>query len=272
MAIEIFSGDAVVNNINIHYYRTGGDKPPVVLAHGITDNGLCWTRLAEVLAENYDVVMFDARGHGLSEQNPADFTIQSHAADLAGLIEALGLEQPVLIGHSMGAANTALTAATYPDLARGIILEDPPWGDELLTAERETTIKDWREGIIERKSQTLAEIINTGKKENPRWAVVNWEAWAEAKHQVNPDVLEWGRSEMPFTGWREIVPQITCPILLITGDPALGAAIKPETVQEVAALSDRVEVAPLDHVGHNIRRENFEEYVSVIGTFLRRVF
>jgi len=271
MTLEIFSGDATVNNINLHYYRTGGDKPPIVLAHGITDNGLCWTRLAEVLVQPYEAVMYDARGHGLSEQNPPDFTIQSHAADLAGLIKALELEQPVIIGHSMGAANTALAAATFPDLARGIILEDPPWGDEFLVAERETTIKDWRERIIERKSQTLAEIINTGKQENPRWVVANWEAWAEAKHQVNPDVLAWIRSA-PFTSWRDIVPQIMCPILLITGDPELGAAVKPETVQKVAALSDRIEVAPIDHVGHNIRRENFEEYVSVIGTFLRRVF
>jgi pimeloyl-ACP methyl ester carboxylesterase len=243
-----------------------------VLAHGITDNGLCWSRLAEVLAQNYEVVMFDARGHGLSEANPPEFTVQSHAVDLAGLIDALDLEQPVIIGHSMGAADTAMAAAAYADLVRGIILEDPPWGNEFLAAEREATIEDWRKGIVERKSQTLEEIINAGKDENPRWTVVNWEAWAEAKLQVNPDVLEWIRPETPFTSWREIVPQITCPILLITGDPELGAVVKPETVQEVTALSDRVEVVSIDHVGHSIRREKFEEYVSVIGKFLRCVF
>jgi N-formylmaleamate deformylase len=270
--LKLVSEEVAINGVKIHYYRTGGDKPPIVMAHGITDNGLCWIPLAEVLAENYDVVMFDARGHGLSEPNPPDFTIQSHVADLAGLIEMLELEQPVIIGHSMGAGNTAQTAATYPDLARAIILEDPPWGAEAPNAEREAAIDDWRAGIIEQKSQTLAEIINTGKEQNPRWATVNWEAWAEAKHQVNPDVLNWGRSKTFFTGWQEFVPQITCPILLITGDPELGSIVKPETVQKIVALSRQAEVAHVDAVGHSIRRENFEEYVSIIGTFLRRVF
>ena len=270
--LKLISGDITVNGIKIHYYRTGGDKPPIVLAHGITDNGLCWIPLAEVLAENYDVVMFDARGHGLSETNPPDFTIQSHAADLAGLIEKLDLEQPVIIGHSMGAGNTAQAAAAYPDLARAIILEDPPWGIEAPNANREAALDDWRAGIVEQKSQTLAEIINTGKEQNPRWAMVNWGAWAEAKHQVNPDVLNWGRSKTFFTGWQEFVSQIKCPILLITGDPELGAIVKPEIAQTVVDLSDRVEVAHIDGVGHSIRREDFEEYVSLIGPFLRRVF
>ena len=61
------AGDIVANGIRLHYTRTGGAKPPLVLAHGVTDDGLCWSRLAEALAPSFDVVMVDARGHGRSQ-------------------------------------------------------------------------------------------------------------------------------------------------------------------------------------------------------------
>jgi hypothetical protein len=55
------SGDVETNGIRLHYTRTGGLAPPLVLAHGVTDSGLCWTPIAEALAADYDVIMVDAR-------------------------------------------------------------------------------------------------------------------------------------------------------------------------------------------------------------------
>ena len=55
------SGDVRTNGIRMHYYRTVGDKPVLVLAHGATDDGLCWTRVARALEDDYDVFMPDAR-------------------------------------------------------------------------------------------------------------------------------------------------------------------------------------------------------------------
>ena len=62
------SNQVKTNGITLHYHRTGGDKPPLVLAHGITDTGLCWIRAAQVLQEVFDIIMVDARGHGHSDK------------------------------------------------------------------------------------------------------------------------------------------------------------------------------------------------------------
>ena len=63
-----FTTDHVtVNGVSICFYRSGGGKPPLVMAHGMTDMGLCWTRIADGLRHKYDVIMYDARGHGQSE-------------------------------------------------------------------------------------------------------------------------------------------------------------------------------------------------------------
>ncbi len=72
------TGFIQANGLRQHYTRNhgsahsggppgGGDKPSIVLAHGFSDDGLCWASTAERLAETYDVVMVDARGHGRSD-------------------------------------------------------------------------------------------------------------------------------------------------------------------------------------------------------------
>ena len=61
-------GNVTANGITLQYYRTGdGTLPPLVLSHGFTDNGLFWTDLAHALEKDYDVIMYDLRGHGFSD-------------------------------------------------------------------------------------------------------------------------------------------------------------------------------------------------------------
>ena len=101
-------GNVQANGITIHYHRTGGNsKPFLLLLHGITDSGLCWSRVTHELEGSYDVVMSDARGHGRSGGIASGFSTTILADDAAALIRALGLEKPYLFGHSMGARRPA---------------------------------------------------------------------------------------------------------------------------------------------------------------------
>ena len=99
----LHEGFVNTNGLKIHYYRTGGDLPQVVLNHGALDDGLCWPRVVEALGADYDLILPDARGHGKSDAGAGVYSSEVRAADLIGLIEALGLEKPVIGGHSMGA-------------------------------------------------------------------------------------------------------------------------------------------------------------------------
>ena len=64
------TGVCEANGINIHYLRTGGVKPPLVLLHGLMGSGACWSPLARSLEADYDVVMPDARGTGSRAPRP----------------------------------------------------------------------------------------------------------------------------------------------------------------------------------------------------------
>jgi N-formylmaleamate deformylase len=78
--------DLLVNDVRLHYYRTGhGDKRPLVLVHGFSDNGLCWTPTARDLESEYDVIMPDMRAHGLSARVQPGEKVDM-AADLAELM------------------------------------------------------------------------------------------------------------------------------------------------------------------------------------------
>src|SRR5579885_530932 len=119
------SGTCRANGIDIHYLRTGGDKPPVVLLHGLMMNGACWTPLALELEEHYDVVMPDARGHGNSSAPDQNYSYDILATDVESFLEALELTAPVLLGHSMGGMTAAVVVSRNPQRLRGLVLADP---------------------------------------------------------------------------------------------------------------------------------------------------
>ena len=121
------SGEIEVTGGRLAYHRTGGGGPAIVLSHGLTDNGLCWARLAEALSPDFDLILLDARGHGASSP-PGNEGIapETPGRDLAEAIKGLGLSRVIAMGHSMGARATAACAAGDPDLIRAVVLEDPP--------------------------------------------------------------------------------------------------------------------------------------------------
>jgi pimeloyl-ACP methyl ester carboxylesterase len=261
------TGDVVTNGISMHYYRTGGDKPAVVLAHGVTDSGLCWRPVAGILQADYDIVMVDARGHGLSRAPLSGYRYDDMAADLAGLAHALHLHKPALVGHSMGAATVAAAAAAFPGLARCAVLEDPPWiiGDRSQT-EREARAERFRAQLSEQQRKTRDELIALCRAQSPSWLEHELEAWAEAKLQVSPYVVEL-MSGTP-QDWRKVAATIDCPVLLITADPERGGIVTPEVAQEAGTLLRAGRVTRIQGAGHNVRREGFQQYMAAICAFL----
>lgn len=263
------SGDIEVNGIKLHYTRTGGAKPPLVLAHGFSDDGLCWTPLAEALESRYDVVMVDARGHGRSDAPEQGYGSANHAADLAGVIRGLGLVRPAVLGHSMGAASALMLAGTHPDLPRAILLEDPPdWWIAARPAPSRPA--SFRSGIIELKRKTRDELIAQARRQSPTWPEAELGPWADAKLRFSFNILlaDQPAGQPAVVDWPAIVRRITCPVLLITADPARGAIVTPGGAAALQALAPQTRVAHIAGAGHCIRREQFARYMAAIGAFL----
>ncbi|MHB9031731.1 MAG: alpha/beta fold hydrolase [Anaerolineae bacterium] len=263
--------DIEANGIRLHYYRSGGDKPQLVLAHGYSDYGLCWLRVARALQADYDLILYDARGHGHSSAPERGYSYTDRAADLAGLIKALQLSQPAVLGHSMGAQSAALCAADYSQLVSRVILEDPPWM-EPEEARRRGRVRDtaWldheRAHILERKGHSLPDQIELERGMNADWVEEEVIQAAQARLLMSPINAET-IADPPFY-WREIASRIRCPTLLLTGDVGRGALVTPELAAEALRLLPPGSRVIQFASGHSIHRAIFPEFVTAIRAFM----
>ncbi len=135
MAIEGFQQSFVeTNGIRLSIHR-GGSGSPVILLHGFPQNHMCWAEIAPQLALRHDVIVPDLRGYGDSDAPPdapdhRPYSKREMAADIVGILDALGLDAVTIIGHDRGARVAYRFALDHPDrLDRLAILEVVPTGD-----------------------------------------------------------------------------------------------------------------------------------------------
>jgi pimeloyl-ACP methyl ester carboxylesterase len=126
--------DIPVEGAKIHV-RVGGKGPAVVLLHGFGDTGDMWAPLAADLARDHTVVVPDLRGLGLSSIPEGGYDKKTQAADVRGVLAALGIEHAVVVGHDIGTMVAFAYASRYPQLTDRLVVMDapvpgiPPWND-----------------------------------------------------------------------------------------------------------------------------------------------
>ena len=266
--------DILVGGVRMHFYRTGhGDKRPLVLVHGFSDNGLCWSRTAHDLEAEYDVVMPDMRGHGLSARmRPGDDV--DMAADLAGLIRGLGLKRPIVGGHSMGAAVGYQTGLRFPELASALVLEDPPWwlGRPVPPPglSHDDPMSEWGKSLAGR---TLEELLAGYREEQPDWPEATVRSMAESKKQLDPAIVDTLIDKLNREGsdWLTTIRDIKQPVLLVTANPELGAIVTPEVRARIRELNPRVTIVNVPDVGHLIRYDNYTAFMDALRAFLKQI-
>ena len=109
-----------LSEVNMHYRVYGSGKAPLILVHGNGGSVNSLQEAAAYLANDFTVYVPESRCHGESS-DPGEITYSLMAKDLKEFIETLGLEKPVVMGHSDGAINAITLAAEYPDVPRAII-------------------------------------------------------------------------------------------------------------------------------------------------------
>jgi N-formylmaleamate deformylase len=258
-----------LDGLNIHYYRTGKNfKPQLVVAHGFGDNGLCWRRVANDLQDRFDVIMVDARNHGQSGTAPASSAVLIE--DLAGVITALSLDKPALLGHSMGASTVAGVAAQYPHLVSKIILEDPLWKERTRpesAADQNTRLQAYQQQLEAQQALSSKEIIQAGKVQHPTWRDDEFPDWEIAKQQVRAEAM-LGLSVSNWAETLEVVTRISCPSLLIRAETGSDGVVTAEIATKVVESNNQFRATDIPGAGHNIRREGFDEYLTTLNSFL----
>ena len=126
---------AMGDGVEIQLAVWQGDEKTILCIHGITANCRCWDVMAEAITPDHRVVAIDLRGRGLSGSPPTGYSIEHHCRDIRKLLDDLGLERTVLMGHSLGAFISLAFGAQYPERIDRIILVDG--GGKLSEEQRE---------------------------------------------------------------------------------------------------------------------------------------
>ncbi len=257
-------GDLEVDDVRLHYYRSGGEGRPLVVAHGITSDGRSRLPLFEPLAAEYDVVAYDARGHGRSAAPETGYGYDELAGDLLGVVEALEFadESPLLYGHSMGGTTVAVAAAAEPNVPGGVVLEDPelmlePNGDDdLLAPIVERITGDRNRGEVLESDPELGALAADGRDD---LATLLADAYANVDPAVGR-VLEADRRDPAA-----VFDDIDAPTLILKADADDAARKRHRTA---ASRLDDGTLVHVDGAGHCVLRDEYDRALEETRAFL----
>ncbi len=252
------------NGIRIHYTRTGRPKPPVILLHGLAASGACWTDLAQALEDEFDVIMPDARGHGMSDAPASGYRYDDLANDVVGLVRALRLSPPILLGHSMGGMTAAVVASRIPGMIRGLVLADPTFlSPEVQRQVHESDVVDQHRHMLAR---SLDEIKADGRRRHPGRSSEMIERNARARLQTS--IRAFDVLTPPNPDFRELMRTIDIPSLLVLADRGV---VSPAVADELQHLNPGLRVETIRDAGHGLHFDQPDRFAEVVRSFLRSI-
>jgi pimeloyl-ACP methyl ester carboxylesterase len=273
-------GDLVANGIQQRYYRTGGQRPPVVLLHGIMEGALAWLPTARALEPDYDVIMLDARGHGHSARIAGDFASGTLAADVAGALDALGLSGVRLLGFSLGATTAAFVADSHPDLVQRLILGgmasgSAPAGDPSSSPSYQAWLSGYTAWLERLKGQSHAERMVASLSQLPPGTPLQPEeeyvAWVENSANLDLELVRmsarlWSQVGATGQAMQAAIERLACPTLLIKSAMTPFSS-GPLTLRDEPSGQPNITILHFENTGHVIYRDRFEAFVAQVRAF-----
>ncbi|AFT82086.1 alpha/beta hydrolase [Leuconostoc carnosum] len=247
-------------------YHIYGEGQPIVLIAGYSGNQATWSsQIKALVSAGMQVITYDRRNHGESASVAYGMRISRHGQDLAELISFLHLNQPILLGHSMGASTIWAYISLYgDDNLRAVITEDQ--------VPKMLRDSNWPFGLLDADISTLVTVA----KQLPQTKLIQVDIPIDIKRQI-------GKNYRPFDfvynepllidsivqDWRDVVRREYVPHLFVAGDKSpLWSA---EHAQLSAELTQYGESYVIADVGHMPHIEGANEFNQIVLKFIDQV-
>ncbi|MFI1294329.1 alpha/beta fold hydrolase [Streptomyces sp. NPDC020792] len=232
----------------------GGPGRPLLALHGHFGEGRTFTRLAWALGDSSRVIALDQRGHGRSD-SPPDFSRTGYVEDAAAVLEHLGIDAAVVLGHSLGGVNAYQLAARLPGLVDALIVED-------IGAEVDGDLSfslSWPH-----RAPTRAELLEeTGPSAKYLMDAVREypDGWGLA---FDPRDMNASQQHLNGDHWNDWLAG-DCPALLIRG--SRSTVLSAKHAKDMAARRPRTWLVELP-AGHTVHETVPAEFASAVSRFL----
>ena len=263
------------DGVTIQLAEWPGEGRPILCVHGLTANCRSFDVLAAGLAPRHRVLAMDLRGRGLSEMPEKGYSIDYHCRDIDAVLDDLGLDKIVLLGHSLGAFITLTFAATRPDRTAAIVLAD---GGAQLSPE------EWAKVAVAIKPSTDRigqEFPSFEDYIAPFKQAPFLQPWSQAvedyfryeseevdglyRSRIKPATIAEESANIVSFDPKVYYPDVKCPVLVIRATVGLAAA--DDLVMPEAAVAGLVEVMPQAKV---VSLEGANHYSMVLQDFPKR--
>jgi pimeloyl-ACP methyl ester carboxylesterase len=242
------------NGIEI-YYEVHGEGAPLVLISGLGYPAWEWHKMVPYLTGQFQVITFDNRGVGQSDKPAGPYTASMLAADVAGLLDALGIEKAVIMGHSMGGFIAQAFALEHPQRLSKLILCSTNFGGPHhvpITAQSMAVLSDvtndpvvrFKNGLVVSTAPGFAEAHPEVIQEWLEWRLTNPMDWAsyQAQMAIGLGLLAEAAS------FEHKLSQISAPTLILFG--AHDKVVPPANADLMAGKIGGSRVAILPDAGH----------------------
>ncbi len=233
------------NNVKLHYVRTVDGGPPVILLHGLSDRWQSYLPLIPFLYPYYAIYAPDLRGHGKSYRAES-YRIIDYVYDIESFLINLFNEPVFFIGHSLGATISLCIAAKYPERCKGLSLIDPfIFGDKLDDGE----FRKYFTNCL--KVCTLYRDVDSVSKNIKETGTLAKKRAADLI-QLDKKTIEIVLNKTIFEGFdlEEILSKITCPVLVLRGNPDLEGFITEEKANYLKEKISNCTVEYLEDSSH----------------------
>ena len=258
---------ARINGLAIHYSVIGSpdEKPVIVFSNSIGTDFRIWDGVVDRLAGDFAIVLYDKRGHGLSELGTPPYAIADHVADLAGLLDHLAIRGAVVCGLSVGGLVAQGLCVERPDLVQAMVLCD--------TAVRIGSDEMWNQRIDAVTRSGLASIADAVLE---RWFTEHLRAGGNPELTGYRNMLVRTPAEgyigtcvairdADFTAQARVIAK---PVLCVVGDQ--DAATPPSLVAETAGLIPDAGYLVIPDAGHLPCIEQPEFTAAAIRDFITK--
>ena len=267
-----------VNGVKVHYKTYGQGEPVFLLLHGFGASLFSWHEVTAPLAEMGTVIAYDRPAFGLTErplewEGESPYSQDSQVELVIGLMDALGVEQAILVGNSAGGTISMLTALKYPQRVQSLILVDPAvyagggapaWIRPLLGTPQMRHLGP----LVARQIQTRGpELVELAWHDPTRITPEIMEGYQKPLRIDNWDKALWElTASSRESGLAERLSEFDLPVLVITGDD--DRIVPTEQSLQLAKEIPNAQLAVIPQCGHVPHEECPDVFMQAVTDFL----
>ena len=248
-------------------YKEMGEGPPLMILHGLFGSLDNWLTIGKKLADNHHVILVDQRNHGQSFHHP-NFTYAAIADDLNHLVEHLGLQQPILMGHSMGGKTIMKFSQAHPEKFNRLIVVDiapksyPVHHEHILQAYHSVNLSS-----IEKRSDAEDQLKSSIKEVGVRQFLLKnlqRDKQGSFSWKINLPVIEKNIEKIG-----EGLPQETIsdrPVMFVRGEKS--DYVRDDDMELVRNIYPSAQLVTVKNAGHWIHAEQPGTFLEIVNRFI----